>query len=144
MFKRAILLRISHYMSRLLIKPSSSVSKHRILKVALTDPLLKLIKLTTYIVSIINFNNGYIYLGPLQGIIHNLITRGNAWSVTWLLMSFPLCYNLASFTRPWCKVHGNLPLHVPTYIKLCHVACIALFQHFPLQIKFSWVFVSEE
>jgi hypothetical protein len=46
MFKRALLLRISHYMFRLLIKPSSGVSKHRILKITVTDPLLKLIKLT--------------------------------------------------------------------------------------------------
>jgi hypothetical protein len=57
MFKRALLLRtISHYMFRLLIKPSSGVSKHRILKVAVTDPLLSV----TYIVSVINFNNGSI------------------------------------------------------------------------------------
>jgi hypothetical protein len=41
------LLRISHYMFRLPTKPSSGVSKHRILKVAVTDPLLKLTKLTT-------------------------------------------------------------------------------------------------
>jgi hypothetical protein len=44
--KRALLLRISHYMFRLLIKPSSGVSKHRILKVVVTDPLLKLIAVT--------------------------------------------------------------------------------------------------
>jgi hypothetical protein len=44
MFKRVLLLRISHYMFRLPIKPSSGVSKHRIIKVAVTDPLLKLIK----------------------------------------------------------------------------------------------------
>jgi hypothetical protein len=49
MSKRALLLRTTHYMFRLLIKPSSGVSKHRILKVAVTDPLLKLIKLTTYV-----------------------------------------------------------------------------------------------
>jgi hypothetical protein len=36
-------------MFRLPIKPSSSVSKHRILKVAVKDPLLKLIKLTIYV-----------------------------------------------------------------------------------------------
>jgi hypothetical protein len=35
-------------MFRLPTKPSSGVSKHRILKVAVTDPLLKLIKLTIY------------------------------------------------------------------------------------------------
>jgi hypothetical protein len=50
MSKRALLLRISHDMFQLLIKPSSGVSKHRILKVAVTDPLLKFIN--------INFNNG--------------------------------------------------------------------------------------
>jgi hypothetical protein len=49
MFKRALLLCISHYMLRLLIKPSSGVSKHRMLKVAVTDPLLKLIKLIIHI-----------------------------------------------------------------------------------------------
>jgi hypothetical protein len=49
MFKRALLLCISHYMFRLLIKPSSGVLKHRILKVAVTDPLLKLIKLTIHV-----------------------------------------------------------------------------------------------
>jgi hypothetical protein len=49
MFKRALLLRVSHYMFRLLIKPSSGASKHRILKVAVMDPLLKLIKLTIYV-----------------------------------------------------------------------------------------------
>jgi hypothetical protein len=49
MFKRALLLRISHYIFRLLIKPASGVSKHRILKVAVTDPLLKLIKLTIHV-----------------------------------------------------------------------------------------------
>jgi hypothetical protein len=49
MFKRALLLRISQYMFRLPIKPSSGISKHRILKVAVTDPLLKLIKLTIYV-----------------------------------------------------------------------------------------------
>jgi hypothetical protein len=48
-FKRALLLRISHYMFRLLIKPSSSVSKHKILKVAVTDPLLKLMRLTIHV-----------------------------------------------------------------------------------------------
>jgi hypothetical protein len=48
MFKRALLLRISHYMFRLLIKPSSGVS-NRILKVVVTDPLLKSIKITIYI-----------------------------------------------------------------------------------------------
>jgi hypothetical protein len=49
MFKHALLLRTSHYMFRLLIKPSSGVSKHRILKVAVTGPLLKLIKLTIHV-----------------------------------------------------------------------------------------------
>jgi hypothetical protein len=49
MFKRALLLRISHYMFRILIKLSLGVSKHRILKVAVTDPLLKLIKLTIHV-----------------------------------------------------------------------------------------------
>jgi hypothetical protein len=49
MFKRALLLRVSHYMFRLQIMPSSGVSKHRILKVVVTDPLLKSIKLTIYI-----------------------------------------------------------------------------------------------
>jgi hypothetical protein len=48
MFKRALLLRISHYMFRLLIKPSSGES-NRILKVVVTDPLLKSIELTIYI-----------------------------------------------------------------------------------------------
>jgi hypothetical protein len=49
-FKRALLLRIiSHYMFRLLIKPSSGVSKHKILKVAVTDPLLKLTRLTIHV-----------------------------------------------------------------------------------------------
>jgi hypothetical protein len=36
-------------MFRLLIKPSSGVSKHKILKVAVTDPLLKLIRLTIHV-----------------------------------------------------------------------------------------------
>jgi hypothetical protein len=60
-FKHALLLRISHYMFRLLIKPSSGVSKHRILKVAVMDPLLKLIKLTIYVrVLMANYENQYI------------------------------------------------------------------------------------
>jgi hypothetical protein len=36
-------------------------------------------------------------------------------------------------------VRHKLWCHVSTYIKLCHDACTALFQHLTLQIKFSCV-----
>jgi hypothetical protein len=58
-FKRALLLRTSHYMFRLLIQPSSGVSKHKILKVAVTDPLLKLIRLTIHVTDS-HYENQYI------------------------------------------------------------------------------------
>jgi hypothetical protein len=49
MFKCALLPRTSHYMFRLLIKPSSGVSNIEYYKVVVTDLLLKSIELTIYI-----------------------------------------------------------------------------------------------
>jgi hypothetical protein len=60
MFKRALLPRISHYMFRFLIKPSSGASDIEYYKVVVTDPLLKSMKLTMYITDD-HYENQYRY-----------------------------------------------------------------------------------